>query len=93
MLGSQAQRSRPISITMPTTDKPLLRDRYRVEVAFGATIPDAMAGPTSGFAAVILGLLLLKIGCTDPGGARAEGRLNQARLPNAADLLPEIAIL
>ena len=93
MFGSQAQRSRPSALRcqrqtsrcFETGIESRANRRTRL-VAFDATMPDAMAGRTSRFAAATLSPPSTQIGCTGPGGARAGGRLDQVHLPKFADL-------
>jgi hypothetical protein len=63
-------------------------------VAFGATIPDAMAGADIWFAAAILSAYSYSDRLHRPGRRESRRALKVKRhLPDFADLLPEIAIL
>jgi hypothetical protein len=85
---------------MPTTDKPLLRVRYRVKGEqkneIGGVRRDNTRRGVRAYISVYGSHSLRSLytdRLTDPGGARAGGRLDQAHLPKFADLLRDIAIL
>jgi hypothetical protein len=86
---------------MPMTDKPLLRDRYPVEGEqknkIGGVRRNNARRDGRGYILVLRQPfsppLSTQIGGTDPGDARAGGRLDQAHFPKFADLLRDIAIL
>ena len=81
----QAAASRPVSGQGRTEE----RDWWRSAQQYPTRWPDIHLGLRQPFSPPPS----TQIGCIDPGGASAGGRLDQAHLPNFVDLLRDIAIL